>query len=362
MNIIVVPDSFKGTLSATRVADIAGEEIKKAIPSANIKKIPVADGGEGTLDCFENITGGKRIACEVTGPNFQKVNAEFLLCGNTAVIESAQANGLPLANPKSAAGTTTYGVGELIKKAAEQGAEKFIIGIGGSATNDCGCGMAAALGTKFFDRDGNEFVPTGETLCNVESVTFGKTYDITVLCDVTNPLYGENGAACVYAPQKGADEQQVRMLDDGLRHIASVLEKFGKDVADLKGAGAAGGMGAGFIAFLNAELKRGIEVVLDLAGFEQSAQQSDYIITGEGSLDSQSFSGKVIDGIISRSHGKPVIAVVGISKLDDCSEYGLAAVFESNEKHLPFEQIVDSAEDDLRKCLRKTAEFIKNLQ
>ena len=229
MNIIVVPDSFKGTLSATQVADIAVEEIKKVIPSAKIKKIPVADGGEGTLDCFENITGGKRIACKVTGPNFQNVEAQFLMCGKTAVIESAQANGLLLANPKSAADTTTYGVGELIKKAAEQGAEKFILGIGGSATNDCGCGMASALGTKFFDKDGNEFVPTGATLGNIESIEFGKTYDITVLCDVTNPLYGENGAAFVYAPQKGADEKQVIMLDNSLRHIASVLEKYGKD-------------------------------------------------------------------------------------------------------------------------------------
>ena len=362
MNIIVVPDSFKGTLSATRVAGIAAEEIKKAIPSAQIKKIPVADGGEGTLDCFENITGGKRIACKVTGPNFQNVEAQFLMCGKTAVIESAQANGLPLANPKSAADTTTYGVGELIKKAAEQGAEKFILGIGGSATNDCGCGMAAALGTKFIDKDGNEFVPTGATLGNIESIVFGKTYDITVLCDVTNPLYGENGAAFVYAPQKGADKQQVLMLDRGLRHIASVLEKYGKDVAGISGAGAAGGMGAGLIAFCNAKLKRGIEVVLDLAEFEESAMQADFIITGEGSLDSQSFSGKVIDGIIKRSQGKPVIAVVGISKLEDYAQYGLTAVFESNENHLPFEQIVTSTENDLRNCLKKTAEYIRKFQ
>ncbi|MBR3439959.1 MAG: glycerate kinase, partial [Clostridia bacterium] len=331
-------------------------------PSAIIKKIPVADGGEGTVDCFENITGGKRVKCEVTGPNFQKVAAEFLLCGNTAVIESAQANGLPLADPKSAADTTTYGVGELISAAAEQGAEKFIIGIGGSATNDCGCGMAAALGTKFFDKDGREFIPVGATLSDIESISFGKRYDITVLCDVTNPLYGENGAAYVYAPQKGADEEQVKMLDDGLRHTAGVLKRYDIDIAGMKGAGAAGGMGAGLVAFCGAKLKRGIEVVLDLAGFEKSAEEADFIITGEGSLDSQSFSGKVIDGVISRSAGKPVIAVAGISKLDDYRGYGLSAVFETNEKHLPFEEIILTAEDDLRKCCKKVAEYIKNYE
>lgn len=358
MKIIIVPDSFKGTLSATRVADIAEEEINKVIPSAQIKKIPVADGGEGTLDCFENISGGKRIPCEVTGPNFQKVKAEFLLCGKTAVIESSQANGLPLANPKSAADTTTYGVGELIKKAEEQGVQKFIIGIGGSATNDCGCGMAAAIGTKFFNKDGKEFIPTGASLSEIADITFGKTYDITVLCDVTNPLFGKKGAAYVYAPQKGASPEQVVTLDNGLRHIACVLEKYGKNVSSLSGAGAAGGMGAGFIAFCNAKLRRGIEIVLDLAQFENAAKEADYIITGEGSLDSQSFSGKVIDGIINRSHGKPVIAAVGISKLDDYRRYGLDAVFESNEKHLPFEQIVSTAETDLRLCFEKVAAYI----
>ena len=361
MNIIIIPDSFKGTLSAVRVADIAQEEIKKIIPSARIKKLPVADGGEGTLDCFENIIGGKRIECTVTGPNFQKVGAQYLLCGKTAVIESAQANGLPLANPKSAADTTTFGVGELISDAVSRGAEKIIIGIGGSATNDCGCGMAAALGTVFFNKDGRAFVPTGASLCEIESVDFARNNtEIIVLCDVKNPLYGKNGAAYVYAPQKGADEGQVKLLDNGMRHFAAVLEKYGKDVAHLSGAGAAGGMGAGLVAFCGAKLRRGIETVLDLAEFEKSAQQADFIITGEGSLDSQSFSGKVIDGVISKSAGKPVIAAVGISKLENYKEFGIAAVFESNEKHLPFADIADSAESDFRACCQKAAKFIAN--
>ena len=360
MNIIIVPDSFKGTLSATRVAEIAGEEIKKIIPSASIRKIPVADGGEGTLDCFENIIGGRRIRCEVTGPNFSKIKAEYLLCSDTAVIESAQANGLPLANPKSASDTTTFGAGELIADAISRGAEKIIIGIGGSATNDCGCGMAAALGTEFFDKSGKSFIPTGATLKDVDTIVFNKTdADITVLCDVKNPLYGKDGAAYVYAPQKGADEEEVRRLDEGLRHIACVLEMNGKDVAGISGAGAAGGMGAGLLAFTGAKLRRGIEVVLDLAGFEKAAQKADFIITGEGSLDSQSFSGKVIDGIISRSADKPVIATVGISKLDDCRKYGLTAVFESNDRHLPFEQVAGRAEEDYRICCKKAAQFIK---
>lgn len=358
MNIIVVPDSFKGSLSASEVADITEEEILRIIPEATITKIPIADGGEGTLDCFRRILGGKTLRCTVTGPNFQKVQAEILMCGDTAIIESAQANGLPIASPRDAKSTTTYGVGELILEAQKYGAKKYVIGIGGSATNDGGCGMAAALGTVFYDSEGREFIPVGKTLKDITDIRFGDNFDITVLCDVKNPLYGENGAAFVYAPQKGADKNDVILLDSGLQNLAKVLSDKGKSIAMLPGAGAAGGMGAGLVAFCGAKLRRGIEVVLDSAKFEEKSADADYIVTGEGALDSQSFSGKVIDGIITRSNGKPVLAVVGISKISDTEKYGIEKVFESNPKHLPFEQILPNAVEDMHLCAAKLAEYL----
>lgn len=362
MNIIIAPDSFKGTLAAYEAADIIEAEIKNKLPAARTVKLPIADGGEGTLDCFARIIGGRVIKKRVTGPNFNKVEAAFLLSGQLAVIEMAQAAGLPIASPRDPLETTTYGVGELMVEAERQGAKHFIIGLGGSATNDAGCGMMSALGAEFFDENGEKFIPTGGTLCKIESINFCEKRDVTVLCDVKNPLYGKNGAAYVYAPQKGADEHSVELLDAGLRHFGTLLsEKYGVDVSDISGAGAAGGMGAGLSAFCNAVLRRGIDAILDLADFDEKAKEADVIITGEGSLDTQSFSGKVIDGLISRSQEKPVIAVVGISKLENPAEYGLRAVFESNPDHRPFEEIVPTAYEDLEKCAVKVAEYLCNM-
>ncbi len=360
MRIIIVPDSFKGTISPFEVTQIIKESILRVIPHAEITEIPIADGGEGTLDCFFALLGGEKVEAKVTGPNFSPVNAKFLLCGKTAVIEMAQAAGLTLAKPLSAKSTTTYGVGELILRAESLGAEKIILAIGGSATNDGGCGMAAAMGIKFFDINGKEFVPVGESLCQIDKIEFAAKRDLTVLCDVRNPLFGVNGAAYVYAPQKGASADDVEMLDSGLKHLTDVLKGYGADIADMPGAGAAGGLGAGAVAFCGGRLQRGIDTMLDLADFDALAEKADIIITGEGSLDSQSFSGKVIDGIISRAKGAPVIAIVGISKIDDFRQRGLLRVFESNPLHKPFEQIKGSAKEDLAKCSVDAAQYISD--
>lgn len=359
MKIIVAPDSFKGTLGAFTVAEVIKNALLNAMPDAEITEIPIADGGEGTLDCFCASLRGERICAQVTGPNFNPVEAEFLLCGETAVIEMAQAAGLPLANPVSAKNTTTYGVGELILRAEALGAKRIILAIGGSATNDAGCGMAAAMGTKFFDKNAREFIPVGESLCEIERIEFGAARDLTVLCDVKNPLYGTNGAAYVYAPQKGADEREVEMLDNGLRHLAQLLCGYGHCVADLPGAGAAGGLGAGAVAFCGGRLRRGIDEILDITGFDALAAQADLIITGEGSLDEQSFCGKVIDGIIASAGDTPVVAVVGVSLLDSPEKHGISAVFEANEQHKPFEEIKDSALTDLKICAAAAAQYIK---
>ena len=359
MKIAVVPDSFKGSLAAAEVAAIVCEELQKAMPESRVIAVPVADGGEGTLDCFAAFFGGERITVPVTGPNFQKVSASFLLKGDTAVIEMAQAAGLPLAQPKSAGATTTFGVGELMAQAEKRGAKHFVIGIGGSATNDGGCGLAAALGAEFRDASGKVFVPTGDTLCNIDSILFPQPRDITVLCDVKNSLYGENGAAYVYAPQKGASKEDVERLDAGLRHFAGILQsKYNKPVASLPGAGAAGGLGAGLVAFFGAKLRRGIDTVLDYAAFDETVRGADWIITGEGALDDQSFCGKVIDGVMSRTGQVPVIALVGISKLPVGDRHGLAAVFESNPRHLPFESVLPTAREDLHSAAAVCAGYI----
>ena len=358
MKVIIIPDSFKGTLSASTVAQTLGQAVMAACPGCEIKLLPVADGGEGTLECFRSFMGGETVEKEVTGPNFQQVNARLLLCGETAVVETAQAAGLPLANPKDAKSTTTYGVGELICEAKKLGAKRIILGIGGSATNDCGCGAAAATGVRFFNAQGESFVPVGKTLSLIEKIDFTEKTDITVLCDVKNPLYGRDGAAYVFAPQKGAGEADVALLDDGMRRFSQVLSRYGKDVAEVQGAGAAGGMGAGMLAFFGATLKSGIDTVLEMSDFKGAVCDADVVITGEGCLDSQSFSGKVIDGVVSASCGKPVIAVVGISRLENPREFSLHKVFETNEAHLDFEIIKGRALEDLKLCAEKVAQYL----
>lgn len=357
--IIIAPDSFKGTLSAESVAGILAHAIKEKLPSAQITQIPIADGGEGTLECFLRITGGEIYERKVTGPNFKPVTGKFLLNGDLAVIETAQAAGLPLANPKSAKSTTTYGVGELLIEAEKLGAKRFVLGLGGSATNDGGCGMAAALGTVFYNKDGKSFVPVGETLNEIDRIEFCQKRNITALCDVKNPLYGENGAAFVYAPQKGANEEDVKLLDSNLRFFASKLMQYNLNVAQMPGAGAAGGLGAGVTALMGGTLKRGIDAILELSSFENKAKQVDIVITGEGCLDSQSFCGKVIDGIIAKSGKARILAVVGISKLNNPQQYGIEKVFETNYDHRPFEEVISTAEADMLSCAQKTAEYIE---
>ena len=359
VNIIIAPDSFKGTLSSAQVAEAIKKAVIAKIPSAVAECIPISDGGEGIIACFEKILGGELIYTDVTGPNFQKLKAPFLLCGKTAVVEMAAAAGLPLADPKNAGLTTTYGVGELIARACELGAEDIFLGLGGSATNDAGAGMAAALGAKFYKKSGEEFIPTGSTLCEISDIKFSeRSYNITALCDVKNPMFGENGAAYIYAPQKGATPEQVKQLDEGLRHLADTLTRLGKTGFDIPGSGAAGALGAGVIAFTGGRLKRGIDAVLDAVDFGKRAQAADYIITGEGSLDNQSFFGKVIDGIIARSGKAEVIALVGSSKITDYKKYGLSAVFETNPDHRPFKEIVNTAEKDLDVCAAKLADYL----
>lgn len=341
---VVIPDSFKGCLSSGEICDIIAREIRCRDPEARVCALPVADGGEGTVDAFLGALGGEKVAVPCRDPYGRPLTAHYGLFpdGKTAVIEMAAAAGLPLVGEdRRVADATTYGVGQLIAHALKRGAERILLGLGGSATNDGGCGAAAALGIEFLDAEGKTFVPVGGILRRIAHIrTDGllpalRRAEVIAMCDIDNPLCGESGAAAVFAPQKGADAATVRMLDEGLAHLAAVIEMdLGRSLLTLPGGGAAGGFGAGSVAFLGARLQMGIEAVLDLTDFDRLAADAYLVITGEGRLDSQSLRGKVVVGVARRARalGVPVVALVGSSETDIAAAYdaGVTAVFPIN--------------------------------
>mgnify|MGYP000172853628 FL=1 len=359
--IVLIPDSFKGTLSSVEVCRVLRGCVELRLPGCEVRAIPVADGGEGSVDAFLAALGGEKVRTRVAGPFFEPVESFYGLTdgGKTAIVEMAACAGLPLAGERrDPVLTTTYGVGELIALAVEGGARKIILGLGGSATNDAGCGAAAALGVRFFDRTGTPFVPTGGTLGEVERIDVSaarerlRGVEITAMCDIDNPMYGENGAAYVFAPQKGAGPEQVRALDAGLRRLAGVMRReLGMDFAELPGAGAAGAMGAGVTAFLGASLQSGIESVLNAVDFDRAAADADLIFTGEGRLDSQSLRGKVVIGVARRAKrlGKRVIAIVGGAEgeLEAAYAEGVTAVFTTNRLPEPLSRSAPRAAENL---------------
>ncbi len=369
MRVLVAPDSFKGSLSALEVCDIVKSALESAFDDCEVDCIPVADGGEGTADSFLFACDARLSEAEVTAPDFSRVKAHYAVMGDTAVIETAQASGLPLTEGNNAPVlATSYGSGELILAALNEGCKCIILGIGGSATNDGGIGCLCALGVRFLDENGAEVEPNGLGMSKVKSIDVSGIdsriagCDFTVLCDVENPLYGENGAAYVYAPQKGADADKVVFLDSALRNYElAVKRSHGVDFAADKGSGAAGGMGYGFRAFLGATLKSGAKTVLDLCGFDERVAKADVIITGEGRFDSQSLMGKVPSEVISRAGGKPVLVLCGMSLLD--SAEGVAKIIETNPLHLPFEQVLPTCKESLYTAVSgDVADFLKKIE
>jgi len=324
MKIVVAPNSFKGCLKSTDIVKIIEKEIKKIIPSAEIIKFPIADGGDGTLEVLKNIVGGKYIEIEAHDPLGRKIKTKYLIKEKTAFIEMAKISGLALLkeNEKNPLKTTTYGLGEIIIDAINNGCGKIYVGVGGSATNDGGIGFLTAIGFKFIDKSGNIIYPgKGEDLLKIKKIEYPKNYKelkkikFIVLSDVENPLYGKNGASYVYGPQKGADIEMVKLLDKGLRHYAKLIKKYtGIEVNKIKGSGAAGGISAGFISFLNAEIFSGIKEILKIGKFEEKIKNANLIITGEGKIDKQSFYGKAVGEIIkySEKYKIPTIVLAGI--------------------------------------------------
>lgn len=360
IKIVIASDSFKGSLTSAEVAAAAAAGIKEVLPSAEVVELAVADGGEGTADILIRAIGGERVSCVVADPLGRPVKAAYGIAdtteGKTALIDMASASGLTLLadRERDPLVTTTAGTGQMIVDAYDRGCRNFLIGIGGSATCDGGSGMLTALGFRFLDDEGRELPPGGGSLLSLASIDCSVAMiDVTrcrftVMCDVTNPLYGPDGAACVFAPQKGASPEAVALLDKALRGYAGVVRlATGLDVSHKLGAGAAGGLGEAFLAFFNCELKSGIEAVLDFVGFDRAVRGASFVITGEGRIDGQTLFGKLPLGVCRRaaSVGVPTVAIAGmISDPASLLKGGFAGVFPMLRRVVPLETAMSREE------------------
>jgi glycerate kinase len=340
MTVLIAPDKFKGSLIASSVCQAIQEALSESGIPYTAHAVAMADGGEGTSDMLTEFSGGKKITLAVLDPFFREIEASYGISGDRTIafIEMATASGLQLlrVNERNALLGTTYGTGQLIADALDRGVRSVIIGVGGSGTNDAGMGMAEALGARFYDRKGKQLKPIGQSLVDVASIDVSRLHprlkDISfiAICDVSNPFYGLRGAAHVFGPQKGADAQTVKFLDDGLRNFASVVERqFGVNI-DFPGAGAGGGLGGGAKVFFNVAFQPGIDFITEFIGLEDLVRRSDVVITGEGKMDEQTLSGKVVKGVadLARKHGKPLFVVVGKNELneDKISSLGIKKV------------------------------------
>ncbi len=354
---LLAPDSFKGTMTADEVCDIWEEAIRAHIPDASVRRYPMADGGEGMVNAYLRICGGERVTVRVAGPFGEPMDADYgILAGGAAILEMAACAGLPLVeghrDPERA---TTYGVGEMILHAAARGVKEIILGLGGSATNDCGLGMAAALGYRFLDKDGGEVPPLALNMGRVARIVAPQSLldlRLTAACDVDNPLFGPTGATYTFGMQKGTTDESAARLDAGLKNMAAVIARdLDMAVADMPGAGAAGGLGAGVAAFLRGELMPGIELLLDAAGFDEALQGADMVFTGEGRIDWQSARGKVPVGIARRCKkaGVPCVALCGSIGQGAAAVYeeGVTAIFSAVAGAATFADIKRTCHGDM---------------
>lgn len=371
MKILVAPQEFKGSISALSASEAAKNGILRVFPEAEVVLCPVADGGDGTLETLVEVSGGEVRTCSVQNPIGETIQAQWGAMGDgvTAVIEMARTSGLALLSldERDPLNASTYGLGQAISEALNEGFRKFIVGIGGSATNDAGAGMAQALGANLLDARGNTISFGGAALSSLQTVDISnmdsriKESKFLVACDVSNPLTGEEGASAVYGPQKGATPEMVQRLDDALSNFATVVKKdLKKDVAEMSGAGAAGGLGAGMMAFMDAELKAGVDIVLDTVNLRDKLSSVDLVITGEGGMDFQTIYNKAPIGVarIASEHNIPTIAIAGLlgSNFKIVHEHGIRAATsivngpitleEASDR--AFELISDSVEESLR--------------
>lgn len=372
MKIIIAPDSFKESLTALEVAENIEKGIKLAIPEAETIKVPMADGGEGTVQALVDAHNGKIIEKEVLGPEGSKVKAFYgIINDKTAVIEMAAASGISYIDPTTAdpGKTTTYGTGQLIKSALERGARHIILGIGGSATMDAGVGALKALGFSFKDENGQRISRGGSQIGRIASVSKENLYSpaeelyLEIACDVSNPFYGENGAAYIYGPQKGASPEQVEELDQNFRSFNQfVKEKYNRDLQQLPGSGAAGGLGAGLITFLNGELKEGADIVARANHLEDKLKGADLVITGEGQLDSQTINNKAPIHVahLAKEQGIPVIAIAGSfgDGFQQVYQEGITAAFSIINKPVAINKIILATPELLQETARNISKLI----
>ena len=350
MKIVIASDSFKGSMSSVDVAQAAEKGIHEVLSDCQVVAVNVADGGEGTVEAIVDALGGEIVKAKVTDPLGREIEACYGIAGETAIIEMAAASGLPLLQPQERNPwlTSTYGTGEMIMDAIQRGCRKFLVGIGGSATNDAGTGMLQAMGFRFYDANG-EMIDhcTGGRMQDIVRIDDSQVSEavrqsvFTVACDVDTPFCGTEGAAPVFAPQKGADAEMVTRLDAGMASLAKVIEdKYALDVVPVAGAGAAGGMGGAFYAFLQATLKKGIDMVLDAIDFDATIHGADLVITGEGKVDFQTAKGKTAAGVLARAKKQhiPVIAIGGcVEMCDSLMQMGFAGIYPILEEKVPLE-------------------------
>ncbi len=374
--VVLIPDSFKGTLSSTEICNIIEKQVIANFPQCQVIKVPVADGGEGSVDCFLTALGGEKVKVSVKNPYFEDMEAFYGIIdqGKTAVIEMAACAGLPLVEDrKDPRLTTTYGVGQLILEAAKSGVKRIIVGLGGSSTNDGGCGAAAACGVKFFNEEGEAFVPTGGTLHRITKIDTSERakelqgIEIVTMCDIDNPMYGPTGASHIFGPQKGADPEMVLYLDEGVKHLAEVINKdLNKELSLVPGTGAAGAMGAGMIAFFDSKLQMGIETVLDTVKFTELINQADMIFTGEGKIDTQSLRGKVVIGVARRakSLGVPVTVIAGGAdyNIEEAYDMGVTSIFTINRLPEDFQISRHKSYENLTFAVNNILRLIKSIR
>lgn len=371
---ILAPDSFKESMTAKEVCLSMEKGIKKVIKDAKCVYVPMADGGEGTLDALVTSTNGEIIYKEVLNPLGNKINARFGILGdkNTAIIEMAEASGIELIqiNKRNPMITTSFGTGELIKAALDLGIKSIVIGIGGSATNDAGVGMMQALGAEFLDENNNEILFGGGELNKIRSIDLAnfdkrvKDVKFEVACDVTNPLTGKNGASYIFAKQKGANNEMIKVLDSNLKHFADIVkEQFNVDIDNIEGAGAAGGLGATLAYFFNGVLKSGIDLVIKYSNLEEKIHKADYIFTGEGSIDSQTKFGKTISGIakLGKKYNIPVIALGGEldSNLNELYDLGVTSIFGIVQGVSTLEEALKNGPKNIEKTTESIARILK---
>jgi len=374
MNIVLAPDKFKGSLTGLEFCNAVAQGLKKVLPDAEIIKLPLADGGDGTIEVVNYYLNGRTIELKVNNPFFKPVKASYLFSdpSKIAFIEMAEASGVKILTPSEldVKNATTLGTGELILNAIEKGVRTIILGIGGSATNDCGIGMATALGYRFLDENNKEVIPVGKHLSEIVSIDDSKVHPklkevkFKIACDVSNPLYGKNGAAFVYARQKGATDSEIEMLNRGLQSFSKVIDNhFEINCQEIKGAGAAGGMGIASFCFLNGKLEPGINFIKELAEFDNKIVGADLIITGEGKLDSQTFSGKTIKGVVDSANKNkiPVAVFCGSNDLNEyeLNQFGVNFVDSVINRAENFQDAMNNSYDYLREM---TVDFINQIK